>query len=213
MRQFDKDKIRGCVVECTTEAQCKELIDWYISEINPNEEDWELYKSEFPLFKLFGIYLTFEGWSYDEVAWYKDENYKILTFNEALLQTETKENQVQESKQVNHLFLNDEIALSKEDFIRFAIEGYEFSFLSCIYSYDDSFDNPFRVDSGGLQIHWININSKNKFKVVKSPYEFEWKCYKCIKNGIAYFVETDNLSSIKEYIQYDSIQEIIKEEN
>ena len=220
MRQFDKDKIMGCVVECSNGEQCRELIDWYIKEVNPNEVNWDRHpKSNY---NRYGVRLEEDTWGYTSITYSREnpDDYKIITFNEALLeQTETNEGLVQEPKQVAQLRLNDEVALSKEDFIKYTVEGYAFEFGGDKYFYDDSYSNPFRflesdlTNSVDLDGAWLIINSKNKFKVVKLPYESSWKKYKCIKNGIAYFVETDNLSNIKEYIQYDSIQEIIKEEN
>ena len=104
MRQFDKDKILGNVVECSNEEQCKELIDWYIKDVNRMSVDWDLIPRG--TWETYGILIKKDKWNYTDISWYKLNGYKIIPFKEALLSNSKQEIQTIRYYYVSYLYTN-----------------------------------------------------------------------------------------------------------
>lgn len=69
--------------------------------------------------------------------------------------------------------------LTKEEFIKRAMNGERFRFKGCEYFYDNTKQNPFRFDNAELYGNWCHFNGENEFEVIppkpKTKIIKEWK--------------------------------------
>lgn len=74
------------------------------------------------------------------------------------------------------------------------MNGEKFKYNGCIYHYDKTKDNPFRMDVSGLNVNWDNIDGEIEFTVVEPEpvIERRWKWLKDKYKG--YTTETGYMS-------------------
>lgn len=61
----------------------------------------------------------------------------------------------------------EKVKLTKEEFIKRAMNGERFRFKGCEYFYDNTKQNPFRLDNDELYGNWCHFNDKNEFEVIQ----------------------------------------------
>ena len=78
----------------------------------------------------------------------------------------------------------EKVKLTKEEFIKRAMNGERFRFKDCEYFYDNTKQNPFRLDDYELKVCWDDLNGENEFEVI--PQKPKTKIVK------EYIYKTDN---------------------